>query len=107
MVVYHIVIFKLAESATSQGISEFVASCRAMVGAVPGLISMEAGPCLPGTLHRSQGFDFGLCAILEKASDLPVYAAHDAHQPVMRQREALGVPGPSGVIAYDFEAGFN
>lgn len=66
------VIFKLAETATAEAIAEFVSLGRAMVGAVPGLVSMELGPCLPGTLHRSQGYDFGLVAILEKASDLPV-----------------------------------
>ncbi|KAK4699840.1 hypothetical protein P7C70_g6415, partial [Phenoliferia sp. Uapishka_3] len=72
MVVYHIVIFKLnPETATPEAIANFVSLCRAMVGAVPGLISMEVGPCLEGTLHRAQGYDFGLCAILEKVTDLP------------------------------------
>lgn len=43
-----------------------------MVGVVPGLVSIEVGPCLEGTLQRSQGYDFGLTALLEKAEDLPV-----------------------------------
>ena len=45
-----------------------------------GLKQIHFGAPLPITASRSKGYDMGLVAILEKPDDIPVYAAHDAHQ---------------------------
>ncbi|KAM0745631.1 hypothetical protein T439DRAFT_307627 [Meredithblackwellia eburnea MCA 4105] len=101
--IFHIVLFELRKTSTEGQIAEFAAAARAMVGQVPGLISLEVGPCLPQTLQRSQGFEFGLCAMLEKVEDLPVYAKHDAHLFVLQKIDPIR--NPDKFLAFDFESG--
>ncbi|KAM0751009.1 hypothetical protein T439DRAFT_325167 [Meredithblackwellia eburnea MCA 4105] len=90
---------------TEAQIAEYAAAARAMVGKIPGLVSLDVGPCLPGTLFRSQGFDFCLFGVLEKAEDLLVYAPHEAHQEVVRLCAPLRNPDPATFLAFDFESG--
>lgn len=44
-----------------------------------GLQKISCGPPLAATKERAQGFDYGLVAVLEKESDVEVYAKHPAH----------------------------
>lgn len=71
---------------------------------------------MPITASRAKGFDVGLVAVLDKPDTVPIYAAHDAHQPyeynlqqqitaanlifrVMKLREELC----DDALAYDLE----
>ncbi|KAH0844812.1 stress responsive A/B barrel domain protein [Fonsecaea pedrosoi] len=79
MPIYHIVLFKLKPGVTPVQLSNLGVKARAMVGQVPGLRKLEVNTPLPSTAHRSQGFNCGLVAILDKAEDVKVYAEHPAH----------------------------
>ncbi|KAI1804793.1 hypothetical protein F4811DRAFT_260431 [Daldinia bambusicola] len=100
MPLYHIVLFRLKPTVTVETLEEFKSSARAMVSKVPGLIKLEINRPLPDTAYRSQGFNMGLVAILEKAEDLPGYTTHPAHSRVHELRESVA-DGES--LAYDLE----
>ncbi|EXJ81651.1 hypothetical protein A1O1_07716 [Capronia coronata CBS 617.96] len=70
-----------------------------MVGQIPGLLKLEANAPLASTAHRSQGYNMGLVAVLEKADDVKVYADHPAHLVVQKYREELC----TDTLAYDLE----
>ncbi|EXJ77573.1 hypothetical protein A1O3_09800, partial [Capronia epimyces CBS 606.96] len=73
------VLFKLKPGVTPAQLADWTTSAKAMVGQIPGLIKLEANPPLASTAHRSQGYNMGLVAVLEKAADVQVYADHPAH----------------------------
>lgn len=50
-----------------------------MVGKIPGLQKLDLNPPDPSTAHRSQGFDMGLVAILDKPETIKSYAEHPEH----------------------------
>ncbi|EXJ83060.1 hypothetical protein A1O1_06678 [Capronia coronata CBS 617.96] len=79
MPIYHIVLFKLKPGTTPEQLGEWETLARGMVGKIPGLVKYEANTPLPSTAHRSQGYNMGLIAILEKAGDVKVFAEHPAH----------------------------
>ncbi|KJY01457.1 stress responsive a b barrel domain protein [Zymoseptoria brevis] len=99
MTVYHIVLFKLKFGYTvdSKEIADLKAAGQAMVGQIPGLSRIDFGPPLASTANRSQGYDLGLVAILEKAEDVKVYAEHPSHQKV----NALRLEVTEQTLAYD------
>ncbi|OAG39982.1 hypothetical protein AYO21_05855 [Fonsecaea monophora] len=99
MPIYHIVLFKLKPGVTPVQLSNLGVKARAMVGQVPGLRKLEVNTPLPSTAHRSQGFNCGLVAILDKAEDVKVYAEHPAHLEVHKLREELC----DDTLAYDLE----
>ncbi|KAF2480808.1 hypothetical protein BDY17DRAFT_302428 [Neohortaea acidophila] len=97
MPVYHIVLFKLKPEAGPEKIQEFEAMAKGMVGKIPGLREMAVAPPLESTAHRGQGFNLGLVATLEKASDVKIYAEHPVHQQVHKFREEMA----TDTLAYD------
>ncbi|KAL4943181.1 hypothetical protein BDV06DRAFT_190661 [Aspergillus oleicola] len=99
MPVYHIVLFRLKPTVTQSQISTWTTIAENMVGKIPGLISLKAGPPLPICVPRAKGFDMGLVATLEKGSDLEGYAVHPAHLEVHKLREEYC----EETLAYDFE----
>ncbi|KAL2398025.1 hypothetical protein ABEF95_000538 [Exophiala dermatitidis] len=99
MPIYHIVLFKLKPGVTPAQLSEWTTQAKAMVGQIPGLIKLEANSPLASTAHRSQGYNMGLVAILEKDEDVKVYAEHPAHLAVHKYREELC----TDTLAYDLE----
>ncbi|KAF2101777.1 hypothetical protein NA57DRAFT_34413, partial [Rhizodiscina lignyota] len=94
-----IVLFKLKPGTSPEKIEEMKATGSAMVGQVPGLIKFDCAPPLASTAHRAKGFDLGVVAVLEKASDVAVYADHPAHLKVHKMREAIC----DDTLAYDLE----
>ncbi|KAF2160147.1 hypothetical protein M409DRAFT_29442 [Zasmidium cellare ATCC 36951] len=96
---YHIVLMKLKPSITPSQITAWSTKGAVMVGQIPGLLKWNSGPPLEITKHRTQGFDYGLVAVLEKAGDVQVYAEHPAHKEVQVLRLALCTE----TIAYDVE----
>ncbi|KAL1997407.1 hypothetical protein VTN49DRAFT_847 [Thermomyces lanuginosus] len=99
MPVYHVVLFRLKEGVTQEQLAAWSAKAKAMVGKIPGLVSLETGPPLPISVPRAKGFDMGLVAVLEKKEDVEVYAGHPAHLEVHKIREELCVD----TLAYDLE----
>lgn len=72
-----------------------------MVGQIPGLLKLEANAPLASTAHRSQGYNMGLVAILEKAEDVKVYAEHPAHLAyVLSLSHPISVPSISPLSAH-------
>ncbi|KAH8120775.1 hypothetical protein ACSS6W_009880 [Trichoderma asperelloides] len=99
MPVYHVVLFKLKPEVTAEQVENWGKIILDMNGRVPGLLKISFGKPLPITASRAKGFDVGLVAVLDKPDTVPIYAAHDAHQPVMKLREELC----DDALAYDLE----
>ncbi|KAJ4856728.1 stress responsive a/B barrel domain-containing protein [Trichoderma breve] len=99
MPVYHVVLFKLKPDVTAEQVDDLREMVLGMHGQIPGLLKISFGEPLPITASRAQGFNIGIVAILDKADTIPIYAAHAAHQPVMKKREELC----TDALAYDME----
>ncbi|KAJ9297290.1 hypothetical protein DTO271G3_4583 [Paecilomyces variotii] len=99
MPVYHIVLFRLKPGVTSEQLANWSAISRAMVGKIPGLISLHAGSPLPISVPRAKGFDMGLVAVLESPEHVAGYAEHPAHLEVHKIREELC----EDTLAYDLD----
>ena len=69
----HIVCHKYTDRAQAALIAPML---RALVGKVPGLIRMEAGPDILGS---ARSYDLALVATLEDRAALEVYAQHPEH----------------------------
>jgi hypothetical protein len=50
-----------------------------MVGKVPGLQRLDINHPDPSTAHRTQGYDMGLVAVLDKPETIKTYAEHPEH----------------------------
>ncbi|KAK4940588.1 hypothetical protein LTR10_019347 [Elasticomyces elasticus] len=79
MPVYHIVLMKFKPHVGDAEIEKLKAGAANMVGKIPGLQSVELNKPHPSTAHRSQGFDFGLVAVFDKAETIKVFADHPVH----------------------------
>ncbi|KAL2006369.1 hypothetical protein VTN00DRAFT_10023 [Thermoascus crustaceus] len=99
MPVYHVVLFKLKPGVTQEQLAKWQKTSRAMVGKIPGLISLHANPPLPISVPRAKGFDMGLVAVLESPDHVASYATHPAHLEVHKMREELC----EDTLAYDLE----
>ena len=60
--------------------AEWAKRSDAMMGKIPGLLKLSRNPPLPVSAGRAKGYDMGLVAVLERPEDVPIYAAHPAHQ---------------------------
>ncbi|OJJ49875.1 hypothetical protein ASPZODRAFT_128431 [Penicilliopsis zonata CBS 506.65] len=99
MPVYHVVLFRLKPGVTPAQLSHWKETTQGMVGKIPGLVSLRAGPPLPISIPRAQGFDMGLVAVLESPEHVATYAVHPAHLEVQKMREELC----DDTLAYDLE----
>ncbi|KAM0805838.1 stress responsive A/B barrel domain protein [Usnea florida] len=99
MTVYHVVLFKLKPGVNKAQIDTFAATAKTMVGKIPGLLDLQAGPGLPVSAPRAKGYDVGLVATLEKVDDVGPYGAHPAHSETLRLRDELC----DDTLAFDFE----
>ncbi|MBP2437329.1 Dabb family protein [Microbacterium amylolyticum] len=89
----HIVLFQAADGTPVSQLQEAADALEALVGKIPGLISMTAGVegvGLPGN------YDLGLVAELEDEAALTVYADHPAHLEVVALVGAFKV-GRAGI----------
>ncbi|KAJ5937830.1 Dimeric alpha-beta barrel [Penicillium verhagenii] len=99
MPVYHVVLFRLKAGVTQSQIDTWAQTAKAMVGKIPGLVSLEANTPLPICMPRAKGFNMGLVAVLEKKEQIAEYAVHPAHMEVHKMREELC----DDTLAYDLE----
>lgn len=91
--VTHIVCHKYTDREEAKKIAPML---KALVGVVPGLISMEAGADFMGS---ARSFDLALIAKFESREDLAVYANHPEHVKVKEYIHTVLEKG----IAVDFE----
>lgn len=89
----HIVCHKYTDREEAKKIAPML---KALVGVVPGLISMEAGADFMGS---ARSFDLALIAKFETREDLAVYADHPEH---LKVKEYIHTVLEKG-IAVDFE----
>ncbi|WP_029149556.1 Dabb family protein [Microbacterium indicum] len=75
----HIVLFGAAEGTTREALDETAGALEALVGKVPGLLSMKAG----ADLGIDGNAALGLVAEFEDRAALDVYATHPAHLEVV------------------------
>ncbi|KAL2221010.1 hypothetical protein M432DRAFT_604776 [Thermoascus aurantiacus ATCC 26904] len=99
MPVYHIVLFRLKPGVTQEQLANWARTAKAMVGKIPGLISLHTNAPLPISVPRAKGFNMGLVAVLELPEHVAGYAAHPAHLEVHKMREELC----EDTLAYDLE----
>ncbi|KAH8426162.1 hypothetical protein N8T08_009872 [Aspergillus melleus] len=99
MPVYHIVLFRLKQGVTPSQLENWSRVSQAMVGKIPGLVSLKTNQPLPISVPRAKGFDMGLVAVLETPAHVEGYAVHPAHLEVHKLREELC----EDTLAYDLE----
>ncbi|KAL2000380.1 hypothetical protein VTN02DRAFT_3190 [Thermoascus thermophilus] len=99
MPVYHVVLFKLKPGVNQEQLARWQTTARAMVGKIPGLISLHVDAPLPISVPRAKGFDMGLVAVLESPDHVAGYATHPVHLEVHKMREELC----EDMLAYDLE----
>ncbi|KAL6900564.1 hypothetical protein GGI43DRAFT_405733 [Trichoderma evansii] len=99
MPVYHVVLFKLKPEVTAEQVEDLGKLILGMKGQIPGLLKISFGKPLAISAHRAKGFDVGLVAVLDKPDTVPFYAAHDAHQPVLKLVREVS----DDSLAYDLE----
>lgn len=91
--VTHIVCHKYTDREEAKKIAPML---KALVGKVPGLLSMEAGADFVGS---ARSFDLALIAKFETREDLEVYADHPEHVKVKEYIHTVLEKG----ISVDFE----
>ncbi|KAL4876808.1 hypothetical protein BJY04DRAFT_222655 [Aspergillus karnatakaensis] len=79
MPIYHIVLFKLKPDADPVRVKRWQDVAEAMVGKVPGLISLHAGPPLEGMAERAKGFNMGVVIVVESIEALGAMFKHPSH----------------------------
>ncbi|MDR0840328.1 MAG: Dabb family protein [Christensenellaceae bacterium] len=89
----HIVFHKYTQPQQAQVIAPLL---RALVGKVPGLVSMEAGADF---LHSERSYDLALIATLQDRAALEVYASHPEHVKI----KELAHKYIEKTVAVDFE----
>lgn len=99
MPVYHVVLLKLKPDVNKAQTDNFAATAKKMVGKIPGLLDLQAGPGLAVSAPRAKGYDMGLVATLEKVDDIAPYGTHPAHSETQRLREEIS----DDALAFDFE----
>jgi hypothetical protein len=79
MTVKHIAWLKFKSDISEERINHHMDACRALVGKVPTLISLECGADFMG---RSGGFTHGIIVTVPSRESLPEYLNHPEHIPV-------------------------
>ncbi|WP_099332558.1 Dabb family protein [Actinomyces minihominis] len=88
---------KLGSNAVREDVAERLsAELRALVGVVPGIIDLQAGP---NCMNDEENWDFGLVVDFEDEEALRNYAVHPAHLEVVKQIRAV----VSARVAVDFK----
>jgi hypothetical protein len=93
-VITHLVLFKLKEK-TPQLLEDCAAKLTGLMGAVPTLRSMLAGP---NVVDSARAYDLGLVATYDDLAGLEAYQVHPAHQEVAAYMRSIS----EAVASVDF-----
>ncbi|KAK3901812.1 hypothetical protein C8A05DRAFT_16068 [Staphylotrichum tortipilum] len=101
MPVYHVALFKLKADADQKKIREWKRLAEEMVGQVPGLMDLQAGPPVEFTAALAKGFDMGVVVLLDYVESLATFFTHPSHEEVNELYEAVCEHGST--IGFDIE----
>ncbi|QWT24222.1 Dabb family protein [Subtercola sp. PAMC28395] len=91
----HVVLFRFAETFTTAIEQRWCAELAGLVGAVPGLRSLDVGRDIGGD---DRAWDCAIVADFDSASDVTGYAGHPLHTPLI----ALSSPHTREIASVDF-----
>ena len=94
----HFGVFKFNEDVSEEQIAECFEVMQAMVGKIPGLLSMENGP-YQSDEGLDQGYTHGFIMTFDSIASRDAYLPHPIHESV---KEAV-VPHLKDIIVFDFE----
>ncbi|CBF80167.1 Dabb family protein [Aspergillus nidulans FGSC A4] len=101
MPVYHVALFKLKPDADPNRICLWQELAHAMVGKVPGLLDLQAGPPLDFTARLAKGFDMGVVVLLDYVESLATMFTHPSHDQVHELYQEVCEDGST--VGYDIE----
>jgi hypothetical protein len=96
-IVRHFGVFKFKEAVTDNEIEECFRTMMGMVGAIPGLLTMEYGP-YDGNEGLNEDFTHGFVMTFDSPESRDAYLPHPLHEQV----KELVVPRLERVIVFDF-----
>lgn len=94
----HFGVFQFKEGVTDAEIDECFAEMRAMVGLIPGLLSMEHGP-YKSDEGLDDGYTHGFIITFDTPESRDAYLTHPEHL----KRVALVQPRLERLVVFDFE----
>ncbi|KAL2819640.1 hypothetical protein BDW59DRAFT_164968 [Aspergillus cavernicola] len=101
MPVYHVALFKLKPDADPDRVCQWQDLAHAMVGKVPGLLALQAGPPLEFTAHMAKGFDMGVVVTVDYTESLATFFTHPSHDKVHELYTEVCEDGST--VGYDIE----
>lgn len=78
-------LFKLKSNADPKRVQLWQDVAHSMVGKVPGLMALEAGPPLEFTAHMAKGFDMGVVLLVDYIESLATFFTHPSHDEYVPQ----------------------
>ena len=85
----HVVLFWLNETAPQGEADRIVASCRELLGKIPGVRFIESGrPAMTPRPVVDNSYDAGLCVILDDGAAHDVYQDHPLHKEFIARHKA-------------------
>ena len=94
----HFGVFQFKEGITEKQIEECFAEKRAMVGIIPGLLSMENGP-YKSDEGLSDGYTHGFIMTFDSSESRDAYLPHPEHM----KRVELVQPKLERLVVFDFD----
>jgi len=94
----HFGVFQFKSGVTEAKIGECFASLQAMVGKIPGLLSMENGP-YKSDEGLNDGFTHGFIMTFDSPESRDAYLPHPIHEEV----KELVVPCLERIVVFDFD----
>ena len=94
----HFGVFQFKEEVTAEQIDECFAEMRAMVGIIPGLLSMEHGP-YKSDEGLSDGYTHGFIMTFDSADSRDAYLPNPEHM----KRVELVQPRLERLVVFDFD----
>ncbi|KAK4234869.1 hypothetical protein C8A03DRAFT_46880 [Achaetomium macrosporum] len=101
MPVYHVALFKLKADADPNRVQRWQRLAQEMVGKVPGLMGLQAGPPIAFTAPMAKGFDMGVVVLLDYVESLATFFTHPSHDEVNELYEEVCEQGST--VGYDIE----
>ncbi|KKK22273.1 hypothetical protein AOCH_000147 [Aspergillus ochraceoroseus] len=72
-------LFKLKSDADPKSVRQWQDLAHAMVGKVPGLLELQAGPPVELTAPMAKGYDMGVVVLVDYVETLATFFTHPSH----------------------------